>query len=468
MISFKKFLIEQHILLERPSIEDQIETGNATILDVGSGRTKGYAKAGNVTVPFDISVDPSLPERTRGQFRYSKIAVNRALNPSLWADVPETIPTVALNPKIKINDDDLVTAVKNQDTIAHEAGGHGHQLAAKMRDAQQRQAEGKTTYADVEASEIEKASAKSSNTSNTRLSSISPEVQSDLDYSRYYLSPDEVNARSAGAGTMSYRVRSGGGGRNYSFSLPKISSEVDLDFVAGGSKASPEEMAAMTRHERSVAKRKNILARKDLRDASARGVLKAEQEMGFINPESEATKARQAAIKAKIETLKGKTEQPIIPTAEATPTKGQKIASGIIDPTSAAIEFSTSQASKIAPRAAMNPIPGTQIKGVGTGLAVGAGILGGLAGEHVVKPTAEKLGVFNAVEKGTRAALSNTPNWVANTADAGLGAAQAILDPINALAPVVKQGFETKINKEVDSMINAGKPSQVRFIGPKF
>jgi hypothetical protein len=466
MISFKKFLIEQHVLLERPSIEDQIETGNETIIGVGTEKTKGYAKAGNVTVPFDIIIDPELPKNsTRGEFRYSSLAVNRRLFPETFADTKELKGTLALNPNIKVNDADFWKAVKDQDTVAHEAA-HAHQLAAKTRDAEQRKAQGKTTYADVEIREIEKAFA-TQRAANPKLANASPEAKSNLQYSRYYLSPQEVNARSAGAGTMAYRIKLGGGSRNYSFSAPQISAEVGLEHVAGGSNVSPEETAAMTRHERSVAKRKNMLAQQDLRNAAARGVLKAEQEMATPNPEDEASKARQAAIKAKVETLKGKTEQPKILTPEVIPTKTANVASKIIDPTSAAIQATTAQASKIAPQASLKPLPGTQVKGVGMGMQIGAGIVGGLAGEYVVKPAAEKLGVFDAVEKGTRAGLSRMPDWAADVADVGLGAAQVALDPLSAMAPIFQQGLKTKTKQEVDAAIKTGKPSQVRVIGPK-
>lgn len=451
----------EKFLIERPSIEDQIETGNETIIDVGTEKTKGYAKAGNVKVPFDITIDPELQKSTRGEFRSSNLAVNRRLFPELFADTKELKGTIALNPDLKVNDADFWKAIKDQDTVAHEAA-HAHQLAAKTRDAEQRKAQGKTTYADVEIREIEKSSA-NQRSSNPRVANASPEVKSNLQYSRYYLSPQEVNARSAGAGTMAYRIRLlDGESRNYSFRAPQINAEVGLQHVAGGSNVSPEETAAMTRHERSVAKRKNILAQQDLRNAAARGVLKAEQDMAAPNPEAETTKARQAAIKAKVETLKGKTEQPKILTPEVIPTKTANVASKIIDPTSAAIQATTAQASKIAPQAALKPLPGTQVRGVGAGMSTVAGIAGGLAGEYVVKPAAEKLGVFDAVEKGSRAAFSRMPDWAADVADFGLGAAQVALDPIGSyneflvnqarkspkLTPKDREEAEARYNKQ--------------------
>lgn len=63
---------------------------------------------------------------------------------------------------------------------------------------------------------------------------------------------------------------------------------------------------------------------------------------------------------------------------------------------------------------------------------IGAGVVGALAGEYIVKPAAEKLGVFDAVEKGTRAALSRMPDVAADVADVALGAAQVALDPVGS------------------------------------
>jgi len=447
----EKINVLEKFLIERPSIEDQIETGNETILNVGTGKTKGHAKTGNVKVPFDITIDPELSKTsTRGEFRSSNLAVTRRLYPKLFDDTKELKGTIALDPSLKVDDDDFYKAVKDQDTVAHEAA-HAHQLAAKTRDAEQRKAQGKTTYADVEMSKIEKTST-SQRSSNPRLTNVSPEVKSGLEYSQYYLNPQEINARSSGAGTMAYRIRSGGGDRTYSFNVPKIGAEVGLEYVAGGSKVSPEETAAMSRHERSVAKRKNLFASQDLKNATARGVLKAEQDMATPNPEVESTKARQNAIKAKVETLKAKTEQPKISTPEVAPTQKANVVSKIIDPTSAVIQATTAQASKIAPQAALKPLPGTQIKGVGTGMSIGAGILGGLAGEFVVKPTAEKLGVFDAVEKGSKKLFSKMPDWAVKASDKTLGAAQVALDPIGS-------AFDASIDmrsKQQDRMRKSG------------
>jgi hypothetical protein len=296
MLRFKQFLIE------RPSIEDQIETGNRTIIDVANKKRQGYARAGNIKVPFDITVDPKLPPEVRGRFGQHRLAVTRHLYPKAFEGQEELKSQLALNSDIDVNNSDFRTAVKSQDIVAHEAG-HAHQLASQMRDAEVRNSQGKSTYADVETGR----SSSAQQSSSPRLANLSPKVKADMEYSSYFFDPEEVNARSAGAGTMAYRIRLGGGDRSYSFGYPKIGSEVALKFLPGGERASPEEMSAMTRHERSVAKRNQLQVQRDLRAAAARGVLKAEQEMATPSPDAEATKARQAAIQSKVEALKGKT-----------------------------------------------------------------------------------------------------------------------------------------------------------------
>jgi hypothetical protein len=70
---------------------------------------------------------------------------------------------------------------------------------------------------------------------------------------------------------------------------------------------------------------------------------------------------------------------------------------------------------------------------------LGAGVVGGLVGEYAVKPAAEKAGVFKAVESGTRAVLSNTPDWVAKAADPVLGAARLALDPIGTTSEFLEK-----------------------------
>ena len=119
-------------------------------------------------------------------------------------------------------------------------------------------------------------------------------------------------------------------------------------------------------------------------------------------------------------------------------------------------------------KAATTPLPGSS-SAIASGLAqAGAGVAGALAGEYLVKPAAEKAGVFKAVESGTRSALSAAPDWVAKVADPALGVAQTAiqvgLDPIGSVASAMGSGFEEKQRKEDEAMIKAGRPSAVRII----
>jgi hypothetical protein len=85
------------------------------------------------------------------------------------------------------------------------------------------------------------------------------------------------------------------------------------------------------------------------------------------------------------------------------------------------------------------PLPGSNSPALSTAAKVGAGVVGALAGEYVVKPAAEKVGFFKAIESGTRAALSNSPNWVAKVADPALGAARFALDPLGTYSEFLEK-----------------------------
>ena len=110
------------------------------------------------------------------------------------------------------------------------------------------------------------------------------------------------------------------------------------------------------------------------------------------------------------------------------------------------------------------PLPGSNSLVKSAGAYLGAGLVGALAGEYVVKPAAEKTGVFKAVESGTRAALSNSPDWVAKVADPVLGAAQVALDLEGTAANVMSKGFADKQKQDDDMMIKAGRPIGQRII----
>ena len=110
------------------------------------------------------------------------------------------------------------------------------------------------------------------------------------------------------------------------------------------------------------------------------------------------------------------------------------------------------------------PLPGSNSLVKSAGAYLGAGLVGALAGEHVLKPAAEKVGFFKAIESGTRAALSNSPDWVAKVADPVLGAAQVALDLEGTAANVMSKGFADKQKQDDDMMIKAGRPIGQRII----
>jgi hypothetical protein len=60
---------------------------------------------------------------------------------------------------------------------------------------------------------------------------------------------------------------------------------------------------------------------------------------------------------------------------------------------------------------------------------MGAGVVGALAGEYLLKPELEKAGIFNATEKGVRKSLEGKPGWMASAVDIGAEAAKQAAQP---------------------------------------
>ncbi len=117
----------------------------------------------------------------------------------------------------------------------------------------------------------------------------------------------------------------------------------------------------------------------------------------------------------------------------------------------------------IKPQSTSTKIPSPKVGTVSNAAkGLGAGIVGGLVGKYMVKPAAEKAGVFDAVEKGSRAAFSRMPDWAVDVADKSLGAAQVALDPLSAMQKPMEQGIE---NEAEELVKRAGSPSKVRFTG---
>ena len=79
------------------------------------------------------------------------------------------------------------------------------------------------------------------------------------------------------------------------------------------------------------------------------------------------------------------------------------------------------------------------------GPAMVAGVVGGLAGEHIVKPAAEKAGVFDAVGEVSKAAFERMPPAAVDAADKALGAAQYVLGggPVDQLTTDAVKGVQS-------------------------
>ena len=141
-----------------------------------------------------------------------------------------------------------------------------------------------------------------------------------------------------------------------------------------------------------------------------------------------------------------------VPFGDPTPrsTTPSKVATTVLDPVSAATSAVTKQASKVAPNFSVKPVSTSSLA---SGAAyLGAGTVGGIIGSTIVEPAAEKLGVFDAVEKGSKKAFSKMPDWAVKASDMALGAAQVALDPIGS---AFSAGIDIR-SKQEDRMRKSG------------
>lgn len=313
----------------------------------------------------------------------------------------------------------------------------------------------------------------------------------------YYIDPQEVNARGVGSAFAAkkeiedfikhiddYARYSGFQSFNAMPEHEKInlkntlrSHALGLNFSTDANFYSKKMLANiplaqqyLSSSERSNQRRLASKALDDVRRDIARGIYMGEveaQSQRPLSPEETERINRQKLIKQKVAEIKGKS---------ALKDVAGKVATTLLDPTQPVIDATVAQAAKVAPKFTnIDILPASRSritnapKPVASGLAyTGAGIAGGIVGEYLVKPAAEKAGVFNAVEKGSRAVYSTMPNWAVDVADKSLGTAQFALDPITPIANIMQKGMEASTQREVDSIIDVGRPSQVRFRGPKF
>jgi hypothetical protein len=298
------------------------------------------------------------------------------------------------------------------------------------------------------------------------------------EFAQYRFEPQEVNARSAegaiGADQILKQITDDKTSAHKA-ALKRSPHFRDAIFdygMKGTQKDSHIELPkTATRHERSQLKRQKIMATKDARAAVSRGIQKAMSGIDFMTAsewfDDRETKQRNAEIQRRVQAMKDRASG--TKTSSSPEVNVGKIASTVLDPVSAASDAVTVQASKSAPKFATKSLPGSRIAGMNMAAGLGAGVVGGLAGEFVVKPAAEKLGAFKPVEAGGafHRTLSKAPAWVAKGADVALGAAQVALDPISAAVGVMGIGQEAKAKREMDAALKAGSPSKVRVTGPK-
>ena len=100
------------------------------------------------------------------------------------------------------------------------------------------------------------------------------------------------------------------------------------------------------------------------------------------------------------------------------------------------------------------------------GPAMVAGVVGGLAGEHIVKPAAEKAGVFDAVGRASKAAFERMPPAAVDAADKALGAANYVLSggPVSDTVGAVADAISASNKKQAEKEVNRAKTGN---LGPK-
>lgn len=347
----EKINVLEKFLIERPSIEDQIKAAEEAEEAVSSRKP---IKVKTKNVALDIGFGTAhLPKGTQGQFS-SKLGVfldvgdmtqqSKSLGgkpPELITVSPESKPTVllAVDSGGNYDNDTGRLTSRAQGVVAHEAGGHGFQNAAQIRDI----AAGKKV--DPIKDILQHKERASSDTERLKSLGASPKEINQKEFASYRLGdPNEVNARSLEGGRAAHRYT-------------KVAAQPwevkqffgrSMAMNIGMNVASRDENVDLppqsTRHERSVLKRQKLLAAKDRRSAVARGIQMGERERTMQSAVDLLGQQRSNEIKRRIEFLKG--NKP-----EVSPTKSKIETSAEISPSS---KTTTTQASKSASSGAMN------------------------------------------------------------------------------------------------------------------
>ena len=105
------------------------------------------------------------------------------------------------------------------------------------------------------------------------------------------------------------------------------------------------------------------------------------------------------------------------------------------------------------------------------GPAMVAGVAGGLAGDYIVKPAAEKAGVFNAVGEVSKAAFERMTPTELDIADKALGVSHYILSggPVSDTVDAVADAISASNKKQAEREVNRAKTGNLGLRpGPKF
>jgi hypothetical protein len=165
---------------------------------------------------------------------------------------------------------------------------------------------------------------------------------------------------------------------------------------------------------------------------------------------SDAVRARHGSVDPEVETLIGSrtlssTAKPLTQQSSSSVPKGVSVTSGgaiALEPQDPMQELllrakegiemtgkDVKAAGAALRRGATTPLPGSSSALASGAAKMGAGVVGALAGEYLLKPELEKAGIFNATEKGVRKSLEGKPGWMASAVDIGAEAAKQAAQP---------------------------------------
>ena len=128
------------------------------------------------------------------------------------------------------------------------------------------------------------------------------------------------------------------------------------------------------------------------------------------------------------------------------------------------------------PRSNIRKIATGTLKKLGSiatkGGAAGVGTAIGDLGADAITSSQNWDEKMKSLESGIQSSMSGMSPEIQDKTITALDLAHDVVsiakDPISPIAAVLQKGMEAKTKREVDNIIKAGKPSQVRVTGPKF